>query len=84
MYTETSGESIETKTEAVQAIDRKVVMFLIAGKLNEVRTEEIDGYFEEDELEYNLKKSYIYLNVKYVKTFVEALTFCSKPKEEKL
>ena len=36
--------------------------FLIAGKLNQVRTEEIDGYLEDDEIKYNTKKSPIYIH----------------------
>ena len=40
---ETSGEPIETKPEAVKAIDRKAGRFVIAGKLNRFRTGEIDG-----------------------------------------
>ena len=35
-------------------------MFLIAGKLNQVRTEEQFSYLEEDELKYD-KNIYIYL-----------------------
>ena len=35
-------------------------MFLIAGKLNEVRSEEIDGYIEEDEFEY-YKEEILYI-----------------------
>ena len=76
MSKETSDEYIETKPEALKAIDKKVGRFLIAGKLNQVRTEEIDGYLEEDELEYNkTSDSYIYFNVKCVKILVKALTF---------
>ena len=60
MSKETSDESIETKPKAVKAIDRKVEWFIIAGKLNKVRTEKIDGYIEKCECE-RIKEDIIYI-----------------------
>ena len=68
MSKETSDEYIKTKPKALKAIDNKQNWrFLIAGKLHQVRTEEIDGYLEEDELEYNKKLTLIYLNLNLLK-----------------
>ena len=61
MSKETSDEYIETKPEALKAIDKKVGRFLIVGKLTQVRTDKINGYLEEDELEYNKKNNLIHI-----------------------
>ena len=57
--------------------------FLIAGKLNQVRTEEINGYIEQDELKFNKKKYLIYiLQCKMCEDIGESLDILGKYKKK--
>ena len=82
MSKETSDEYIETKPEAVKAIFQKVGRVLIAWKLDHDRTEEIDGYLEDDELEYDSTSILYILKCEMCEDIGERLDILAKHKKK--